>query len=137
MNRYRIAVIPGDNIGPEVIAQGLRVLRRAEELGYVRDLLSDFGGAERAKESDKNLIAPEKWKIGFAGYVVRTVAQHLQNNVSLAENGGAVGNDRSQGRRHPFDEHFEQGIRGGPVCRGRPQQRKKRSLRTPHGDEHR
>ncbi len=32
--RYRIAVVPGDNIGPEVIAEGCKVLRRIEELGF-------------------------------------------------------------------------------------------------------
>lgn len=30
MNQYRIAVIPGDNIGPEVVGEGLRVLRELE-----------------------------------------------------------------------------------------------------------
>ena len=30
MNEYRVAVIPGDNIGPEVVAEGLRVLRELE-----------------------------------------------------------------------------------------------------------
>jgi 3-isopropylmalate dehydrogenase len=30
VNTYRIAVIPGDGIGPEVIAEGLKVLRQAE-----------------------------------------------------------------------------------------------------------
>ena len=30
MNQYRIAVIPGDNIGPEVTNEGLRVLRELE-----------------------------------------------------------------------------------------------------------
>ena len=33
MNEYRVAVIPGDNIGPEVVAQGLRVLRELESAG--------------------------------------------------------------------------------------------------------
>ena len=32
MNRHRIAVIPGDGIGPEVIPAGLRVLGRVAEL---------------------------------------------------------------------------------------------------------
>lgn len=32
MTRYRIACIPGDGIGPEVIASGLQVLRRAGEV---------------------------------------------------------------------------------------------------------
>ena len=31
MNQYRIAVIPGDNIGPEVTNEGLRVLRELEK----------------------------------------------------------------------------------------------------------
>lgn len=31
---YRIAVIPGDNIGPEVMREGLKVLRTLESLGY-------------------------------------------------------------------------------------------------------
>jgi len=29
-----MAVIPGDNVGPEVVAQGLRVLKRLEDLGF-------------------------------------------------------------------------------------------------------
>ena len=29
---YRIAVIPGDGIGPEVIAEGVRILQRVAEL---------------------------------------------------------------------------------------------------------
>jgi tartrate dehydrogenase/decarboxylase/D-malate dehydrogenase len=36
VKRYRIAVVPGDNIGPEVIAEGCTLLRRLEELGYCR-----------------------------------------------------------------------------------------------------
>ena len=31
MKTYRVAVIPGDNIGPEVVAEGLRVLQRVAE----------------------------------------------------------------------------------------------------------
>lgn len=31
---YRIAVIPGDNVGPEVMREGLKVLRKAESLGF-------------------------------------------------------------------------------------------------------
>ncbi len=36
MNHHRIAVIPGDNSGPEVAAAGLRVLERLQALGYAR-----------------------------------------------------------------------------------------------------
>ena len=31
---YRIAVIPGDNIGPEVVREALKVLRKLQQLGY-------------------------------------------------------------------------------------------------------
>jgi tartrate dehydrogenase/decarboxylase / D-malate dehydrogenase len=42
VNTYRIAVIPGDNIGPEVAAAGCTVLRRVEELGFCRFTLEIF-----------------------------------------------------------------------------------------------
>ena len=44
MNRAQIAVIPGDGIGPEVIAQGIRVL---EAVGASLDFVSYDLGAER------------------------------------------------------------------------------------------
>ena len=42
MKTYRIAVIPGDNIGPEVVAEGLRVLERLQELGICAFTLESF-----------------------------------------------------------------------------------------------
>ncbi|HEX2515275.1 MAG TPA: 3-isopropylmalate dehydrogenase [Chloroflexota bacterium] len=42
MKTYRVAVIPGDNIGPEVVAEGLRVLQRVAELGLCRFELETF-----------------------------------------------------------------------------------------------
>ncbi|MGN6362136.1 MAG: 3-isopropylmalate dehydrogenase [Thermomicrobiales bacterium] len=42
MNTYRIAVIPGDNIGPEVTAAGCAVLRRVEELGFCQFTFETF-----------------------------------------------------------------------------------------------
>ncbi|MEP6872208.1 MAG: isocitrate/isopropylmalate family dehydrogenase, partial [Anaerolineaceae bacterium] len=36
MKSFRIAVLPGDGIGPEVIAEGLKILRMAE--GKLTDL---------------------------------------------------------------------------------------------------
>src|ERR687886_179027 len=36
MQRYRIAVIPGDNVGPEVVAEGLQVLDRIQADGHCR-----------------------------------------------------------------------------------------------------
>ena len=32
MAKYRIVVLPGDGIGPEVIAEGLKVLKTIEEV---------------------------------------------------------------------------------------------------------
>ena len=45
--RYRIAAISGDGIGPEVVSQGLRVLRRAAELDGFTVAVDEFPfGAE-------------------------------------------------------------------------------------------
>ena len=43
---YRIAVIPGDGTGPEVVAEGLKVLKAlAEKMDITYDLIHyDFGG---------------------------------------------------------------------------------------------
>lgn len=42
MKDYRIALIPGDNIGPEVVAEGRRVLAHIEALGYCRFSFASF-----------------------------------------------------------------------------------------------
>jgi tartrate dehydrogenase/decarboxylase/D-malate dehydrogenase len=42
MNEYRIALIPGDNIGPEVMAEGGRVLKHLETLGTCRFVFTTF-----------------------------------------------------------------------------------------------
>ena len=42
MQHHRLAVIPGDNIGPEVVAEACKVLRRIEELGFCRFELESF-----------------------------------------------------------------------------------------------
>jgi tartrate dehydrogenase/decarboxylase/D-malate dehydrogenase len=39
---YRIAVIPGDNVGPEVMKEGVKVLKKAEELGFGSYELTHF-----------------------------------------------------------------------------------------------
>ena len=43
---YSIAVIPGDGIGPEVVAEGVKVLAAASEIsGFKYDLIEyDLGG---------------------------------------------------------------------------------------------
>jgi tartrate dehydrogenase/decarboxylase/D-malate dehydrogenase len=42
MKDHRIALIPGDNIGPEVVEEGRRVLQHIEELGYCRFTFARF-----------------------------------------------------------------------------------------------
>jgi tartrate dehydrogenase/decarboxylase/D-malate dehydrogenase len=50
--RYRLAVVPGDGIGPEVIAEGVRVLREVERLGSCTFELETFPwGAGRFLET--------------------------------------------------------------------------------------
>jgi 3-isopropylmalate dehydrogenase len=51
-NTYRIAVIPGDGTGPEVIAEGLKVLHAAsEKFGFDLDLSHYDLGGERYKRT--------------------------------------------------------------------------------------
>jgi tartrate dehydrogenase/decarboxylase/D-malate dehydrogenase len=58
MNEYRVAVIPGDNIGPEVVSQGLRVLRELESAGICTFELETFPwGARHVLTSGR--AAPE------------------------------------------------------------------------------
>ncbi len=51
MNTYKLAIIPGDGIGPEVVAQGLKVLDAAgAKFGFKTERKSfDFGGARYLK----------------------------------------------------------------------------------------
>ncbi len=53
-NTYRIGVIPGDGTGPEVIAEGLKVLKAASELkGFSYELVSyDLGGERYLKTGE-------------------------------------------------------------------------------------
>jgi 3-isopropylmalate dehydrogenase len=57
MNRtYKIGVIPGDGTGPEVIAEGLKVLKAASELGGFRYELVNYDlGGERYLKTGKLL----------------------------------------------------------------------------------
>src|ERR1051325_568309 len=62
-DRKRIAVIPGDGIGPEVIAQAVRVLQRVEEIHDPQLELVNFDwGAERFL-SDGVSLPPDALKM--------------------------------------------------------------------------
>ncbi len=54
MKMYKIAVIPGDGTGPEVVAEGLKVLKAASErYGFKYDLVHyDLGGERYLKTGE-------------------------------------------------------------------------------------
>ena len=53
MTRYKIAVVAGDGIGPEVIAEGVKVLERVAEIdgGFAFDFEYFPWGCEYYKET--------------------------------------------------------------------------------------
>ncbi|MDY6854050.1 MAG: 3-isopropylmalate dehydrogenase [Thermodesulfobacteriota bacterium] len=54
--RYRIAVIPGDGTGPEVVTEGLKVLKTASEIsGFNYDLIEYDLGGERYLRTGETL----------------------------------------------------------------------------------
>lgn len=58
---YKIAVIPGDGIGPEVVAEGLKCLKAtAEKTGFDYELINyDFGGDKYIAEGCKGEPLPD------------------------------------------------------------------------------
>ncbi|MFA5259774.1 MAG: 3-isopropylmalate dehydrogenase [Candidatus Omnitrophota bacterium] len=54
MNQYKIAVIPGDGTGPEVITEGLKVMEAAARVCQFKfeTVLYDFGGARYLKTGE-------------------------------------------------------------------------------------
>lgn len=75
MNRYRIAVIPGDGIGPEVVPIGVEVLQRtAKHHGFAVELTYfPFGGEHYLKTgealSDESLAKLRAFDVIFLGAV--------------------------------------------------------------------
>src|SRR5213079_374816 len=59
MKTYRIAVLPGDGIGPEVIAQAVRVLEAAGERFELRFVLETFPIGAAAVAVANNPLPPE------------------------------------------------------------------------------
>ncbi len=89
MKRFRLAVLPGDGIGPEVTAEAVKALRAAADLfGYRIDTAEYAVGAAGVAESGDSL--PE-----------RTSAAVIEADAVLL---GAVGHPdlaAAQGRRRP------------------------------------
>ncbi len=75
MKTYKIALIPGDGIGPEVVAEGLKVLDAASsKFGFKTERQSfDFGGARYLKNgqvlSDDELNSLKKFDAIYLGAV--------------------------------------------------------------------
>ena len=75
MNTYKIAVIPGDGTGPEVIAEGLKVLDAAgQKYGFKVDkTVFDYGGARYLKTGktleDKDVEELRKFQAIFLGAI--------------------------------------------------------------------
>jgi len=75
MKNYKIAVIPGDGTGPEVVAEGLKVLKAASKkfnFSY-REEVFDYGGQRYLKTgktiTDKELSALKKFDAIFLGAI--------------------------------------------------------------------
>ena len=60
--RYRIAVIPGDGIGREVVPEGLRVLKAAARQYGFTILLDDFDFASCDYYLKHNKMLPDNWE---------------------------------------------------------------------------
>ena len=66
--KYRIAVIPGDGIGQEVVPEGVRVLRAAaERFGFTLQL-DEFDFASCDYYLRYGLMLPEDWKAQIGGH---------------------------------------------------------------------
>ncbi len=73
--KYKIAVIPGDGTGPEVVGEGLKVLDAASEkfgFGYEKTVF-DYGGERYLKSgkilADKEVMALEKFDALYLGAI--------------------------------------------------------------------
>src|SRR6202034_1436022 len=51
----------------------------------LRDLLNNLGRAERPKKSNERLTATHPTQVRFAGYVIRSVAQHLHQQAGYPD----------------------------------------------------
>ena len=59
---YRVAVIPGDGIGREVVPEGVRVLKAAADLGGFRVEMDEFDFASCDYYQTHGRMMPDNWK---------------------------------------------------------------------------
>jgi tartrate dehydrogenase/decarboxylase/D-malate dehydrogenase len=67
-HRYRIAVIPGDGIGPEVVPEGLRCLRAAADVHGFELETTEFGFASAGYWLEHGEMLPPDWRDVLAGF---------------------------------------------------------------------
>ncbi|GGW95785.1 tartrate dehydrogenase [Streptomyces malachitofuscus] len=67
-NTYRIAVIPGDGIGREVVPEGLRSLRAAAEVHGFRLAVTEFDFASADYWLEHGTMLPENWRDLLGGF---------------------------------------------------------------------
>ena len=66
MTKYRVAYIPGDGIGPEIMNEGFKVLRNIEKIS---DLSFDFVKCEAGAQAYRKTgfaVQPPDWDADFA-----------------------------------------------------------------------
>lgn len=66
MKTYRIAVIPGDGIGQEVMPEGVRVLEKSAKKHGFNLLFDNFDFASCDYYDRHGRMMPEDWKSGSA-----------------------------------------------------------------------
>ncbi|GAC1415288.1 MAG: tartrate dehydrogenase [Acidobacteriaceae bacterium] len=65
---YKVAVIPGDGIGREVVPEGVRVLEEAARLGDFKLQMDEFNFASCSYYAKHNKMMPDDWKEQIAHY---------------------------------------------------------------------
>ena len=101
--KYKIAVLPGDGIGPEVVEQAVQILKKAEELLGLRIIFNTFeAGARHWLKNGRK----DEWKPGTFEKCAKADAI-LMGAIGLPDvkysNGRAVGGDVVFGLRIGLD----------------------------------
>ncbi|GAC1651213.1 MAG: tartrate dehydrogenase [Acidobacteriaceae bacterium] len=65
---YKVAVVPGDGIGREVVPEGVRVLAEAAKLGGFQLQLDEFDFASCAYYTNHSKMMPDDWKEQIGHY---------------------------------------------------------------------
>ena len=68
LSSFKIAVIPGDGIGTEVVPEGIRVLKAAAERFDIAIKFDDYDFASCAYYAKHGKMMPDDWKAKIGGY---------------------------------------------------------------------